>query len=73
VRSSLCWQNFDRAISISYAFEALAPKLSSHGFKILLDIVATAGDQLRTVEIPYVFRDRMHVRLEKPLTPEAIK
>jgi dolichol-phosphate mannosyltransferase len=41
-------------------FENLAPKLSSQGFKILLDIVATAGGRLRTVELPYVFRKRMH-------------
>jgi len=41
-------------------FETLAPKLSSQGFKILLDIVATAGGRLRTAEIPYVFSKRMH-------------
>lgn len=41
-------------------FEELAPKLSSQGFKILLDIVATAGGKLRSVEIPYVFRTRLH-------------
>jgi dolichol-phosphate mannosyltransferase len=41
-------------------FEALAPKLSSQGFKILLDIVATAGGELRTAEVPYVFRNRLH-------------
>ncbi len=41
-------------------FETLAPKLSSQGFKILLDIVATAAGRLRTAEIPYVFRNRLH-------------
>jgi dolichol-phosphate mannosyltransferase len=41
-------------------FEALAPKLSVHGFKILLDIVATAHGTLRTVEIPYTFGARQH-------------
>lgn len=41
-------------------FEALAPKLSSQGFKILLDIVATARGELRATEVPYVFRTRLH-------------
>ena len=38
-------------------FEALAPHLSTQGFKILLDVVATAHGDLRVKEIPY------HVRL----------
>ena len=42
------------------AFERIAPKLSSQGFKILLDIVATARGELRSVEMPYVFRNRLH-------------
>jgi dolichol-phosphate mannosyltransferase len=41
-------------------FEQLAPKLSTQGFKILLDIVATARGELRTVEIPYAFGSRLH-------------
>jgi dolichol-phosphate mannosyltransferase len=41
-------------------FEQLAPKLSTQGFKILLDLVATAGGELRTVEIPYNFGARLH-------------
>jgi dolichol-phosphate mannosyltransferase len=41
-------------------FEQLAPKLSTQGFKILLDIVATARGELRTVEIPYTFGARLH-------------
>jgi dolichol-phosphate mannosyltransferase len=41
-------------------FEALAPQLSSQGFKILLDVVATAKGKLRTAEVPYVFRTRLH-------------
>jgi dolichol-phosphate mannosyltransferase len=41
-------------------FEQLAPKLSVHGFKILLDIVATAHGTLRTAEIPYTFGARQH-------------
>ncbi len=41
-------------------FEDLAPRLSTQGFKILLDIVATADGHLRTAEVPYVFRTRLH-------------
>ena len=42
------------------AVEELAPKLSSQGFKILLDIVASARGSLRIAELPYVFRERQH-------------
>jgi dolichol-phosphate mannosyltransferase len=41
-------------------FEQLAPKLSTQGFKILLDIVATAHGELRAVEVPYTFGSRLH-------------
>jgi dolichol-phosphate mannosyltransferase len=41
-------------------FEQLAPQLSTQGFKILLDIVATARGELRTVEVPYRFGSRLH-------------
>jgi dolichol-phosphate mannosyltransferase len=41
-------------------FEELAPKLSTQGFKILLDIVATAHGRLKTVEIPFIFGARLH-------------
>jgi len=41
-------------------FEALAPDLSSQGFKILLDIMATGRGRLRTVELPSTFRVRQH-------------
>jgi dolichol-phosphate mannosyltransferase len=41
-------------------FEQLAPQLSTQGFKILLDIVATARGNLRTIEIPYNFGARLH-------------
>ena len=41
-------------------FEALAPAISSQGFKILLDILATARGRLRTVELPSAFRERQH-------------
>jgi len=41
-------------------FEQLAPRLSTHGFKILLDIVATARGELRIKEIPFIFGSRLH-------------
>jgi dolichol-phosphate mannosyltransferase len=41
-------------------FEQLAPQLSTQGFKILLDIVATARGELRVTEIPYSFGSRLH-------------
>jgi dolichol-phosphate mannosyltransferase len=41
-------------------FETLAPALSSQGFKILLDILATGRGRLRTVELASAFRERQH-------------
>jgi len=41
-------------------FETIAPSLSTQGFKILLDIVATTKGKLRIAEIPYSFRTRLH-------------
>ena len=41
-------------------FEQMAPQLSTQGFKILLDIVATARGELRIQEIPYSFGSRLH-------------
>jgi dolichol-phosphate mannosyltransferase len=41
-------------------FEALASQLSTQGFKILLDVVATAHGALRIKEIPYTFGSRLH-------------
>lgn len=41
-------------------FEQLAPLLSTQGFKILLDIVASAQGGLRIVEIPFKFGSRLH-------------
>jgi dolichol-phosphate mannosyltransferase len=41
-------------------FEELAPQLSTQGFKILLDVVATAHGTLRAKEIPYTFGSRLH-------------
>lgn len=40
------------------AFEAVAPKLSAQGFKILMDIVASSRRDLRIVELPFQFRER---------------
>ena len=42
------------------AFEPLAAAISSQGFKILLDILATARGRLRIVELPSTFRERQH-------------
>jgi dolichol-phosphate mannosyltransferase len=47
--------------------ERLAPILSPDGFKILVDVVLSAGGTLKVVEIPYVFRKR--VAGESKLTP----
>jgi dolichol-phosphate mannosyltransferase len=41
-------------------FESLAPAISSQGFKILFDILATAGGRLRTVELPTTFQKRQN-------------
>src|SRR3954451_16054105 len=41
-------------------FEQLAPQLSTQGFKILLDVIATAQGKLRTIEVPYNFGSRQH-------------
>ena len=40
--------------------DELAPKLSTQGFKILLDIAATGRDTLRIAELPFVFGKRRH-------------
>ncbi len=39
-------------------FDEIAPRLSPAGFKILLDIAATAGAKLRIAEQPYSFGER---------------
>ena len=41
-------------------FEELAPRLTTQGFKILLDIAATARGSLRIAELPFVFGERQH-------------
>ncbi len=40
-------------------FEEVAPRLTGTGFKILLDILLSAGRALRCLEIPYSFRARV--------------
>lgn len=40
-------------------FDALAPRLSGHGFKILLDLVMSAPEPLRALEVPFEFRARL--------------
>jgi len=40
------------------AFMSALPKLSSVGFKVLLDIAASAPEPLRVAEVPYTFRTR---------------
>jgi dolichol-phosphate mannosyltransferase len=42
------------------AFQRFAHRLSGIGFKILLDIVLSAGPGLRIGEVPYRFRQREH-------------
>jgi dolichol-phosphate mannosyltransferase len=42
------------------AFLRSLPNLSSIGFKILLDIAASAPEPLRVAEVPYTFRSRQH-------------
>ncbi len=39
--------------------EDIASSLTSDGFKILFDIVATARDRLKVAELPFVFRSRL--------------
>lgn len=40
--------------------ELLAPSLSPHGFKILLDILATSRGRLQVAELHFEFRGRVH-------------
>lgn len=41
-------------------FDEASPKLSSEGYKILLDFLASSPRKLRCVELPYSFRNRLH-------------
>ena len=45
----------------------LAPHLSPDGFKILVDVILSAGGDLKIVEVPYRFRKR--TAGESKLTP----
>lgn len=38
--------------------ERVAPRLTTEGFKILFDLIASVPEPLRIVELPYVFRER---------------
>jgi dolichol-phosphate mannosyltransferase len=40
--------------------ETIAPRLSTQGFKILADILASAPGKIRVSELPYRFRARLH-------------
>ena len=42
------------------AFDAVVPRLSIEGFKILLDFVASSETRLRIAEVPYQFKLRVH-------------
>jgi dolichol-phosphate mannosyltransferase len=39
-------------------FDRVAPKLSTEGFKILFDLIASQAEPLTIVELPYTFRER---------------
>lgn len=39
---------------------AALPRLSSIGFKILMDLIASSPRPLRIAEVPYTFRERLH-------------
>jgi dolichol-phosphate mannosyltransferase len=40
-------------------WETTAPRLSTEGFKILFDLLASIPDPIRVAELPYRFRDRL--------------
>jgi len=40
-------------------WETSAPRLSTEGFKILFDLLASMPDPIRVAELPYKFRDRL--------------
>src|SRR5262249_12049649 len=40
--------------------DTIAPHLSTRGFKILIDILVSAGKSIRVLEMPYQFRVRQH-------------
>jgi dolichol-phosphate mannosyltransferase len=57
------------------ALEASLPRVSGGGFKILLDIVASAPEPLQVAELPYVFRTRTagESKLDLMVTAEYLK
>ncbi|MDK9695932.1 MAG: glycosyltransferase family 2 protein [Siculibacillus sp.] len=54
--------------------EAVADQLSREGFKILLDIVASSPEPLKTVELPFTFRERVagESKLDSLVTAEYL-
>jgi dolichol-phosphate mannosyltransferase len=40
--------------------DAAAPRLATHGFKILADLLSSMAATLRVAEVPYDFRPRLH-------------
>ena len=56
------------------AFDAAVRRLSSTGYKILLDILVSAPRPLAVVEVPYVFRSRQHgeSKLDSAVTLEFL-
>jgi dolichol-phosphate mannosyltransferase len=57
------------------ALKASLPRLSGGGFKILLDIAASAPEPLKVVELPYIFRTRTagESKLDLMVTAEYLK
>ena len=57
------------------ALQASLPRLSGGGFKILLDIAASASEPLKVAELPYVFRTRTAgtSKLDLMVTAEYLK
>ena len=54
--------------------DAVADGLSREGFKILLDIVASSPEKLKTVELPFTFRERLagESKLDSLVTAEYL-
>jgi dolichol-phosphate mannosyltransferase len=54
--------------------EAIAPKIAKEGFKVLLDIVASSPEPLKTVEVPFTFRERLagESKLDSLVTAEYL-
>lgn len=50
--------------------EAVAPRLSNQGFKILMDIIASSKDSIRIAEMPFTFKPR--VRGESKLDSSVV-